>query len=374
MQSHQASENKTIAPQTYKAPNPYLIDYSDFGIVETLLYEISSFPNWLLGASLGRDIVFGKKVIKENIAEPLTEETIIKIEKEKPVSIQQHSINTHDDVCLDTVQLQYILNDKSDLHIIKFNGAGRFYETRLSEDVNDCVRLKATITAFNYRGSGQSTGTASSQTQLMTDGIAEVQRVLDQGVKPQNIILDGYSLGGCIASLVALHFHDRGIRVNLFNDRSIASFAAYITQKHVGSQSLQIQETYGKAVNVFSKMTNWELNATRAYLLIPDQYKGYLYIAEKSSDNPDNIGDGIVPWKATLHEAINNPADSPQYPERDNWVGQRNRGTHCYLMFAPRTVRNGHNAKRHELQWANHEGQTGQDAFEDFVKYLKPAG
>ena len=59
---------------------------------------------------------------------------------------------------------------------------------------------------------------------LVTDGIAQVQRVLDLGANPKNITLDGLSLGGGVADLlVAYHFHQLGKQVYLWNDRSFAT-------------------------------------------------------------------------------------------------------------------------------------------------------
>ncbi len=187
---------------------------------------------------------------------------------------------------------------------------------------NDANELKCNVIGFNYRGVIKSKRSPRSKEDLITDGIAQVQRLLQEGVSPQNIILKGHSLGGAIATLVAHHFHQHGQPINIFNDRSFSSITNYIVgniraTKHPeawGHPRIGHKETWGgKLLGYLAKpfvkfgvsLVKWEFNSGKAFRAIPLAYKDYLVVRTKYQDRTDDHqDDGVVVHYASIHAAL----------------------------------------------------------------------
>jgi hypothetical protein len=186
---------------------------------------------------------------------------------------------------------------------------------------SDARELKCDVIGFNLRGVSQSTGKPRSKNDLVTDGIAQVQRLLDDGADPENITLKGHSLGAGIATLVADHFHDHGIKVNVFNGRSFSTITNFVVgqirtaddrDKHTGHQ-----ETFGKKIlgwlaKPFTKfgvaLAKWEIDAESAYKNLPDSHKEYMVVRSSKADR-DRYGnqlkdDPVIPHYASLHASL----------------------------------------------------------------------
>lgn len=91
-------------------------------------------------------------------------------------------------------------------------------------------------TLWNYPGVGASAGNSSVQS-LVAAGVEQVKQLIKDGVKVENITLDGYSLGGAIAIQVAKQLYAEGIFVNLQLDRTFASNSAFVPG-HIDSRGL----------------------------------------------------------------------------------------------------------------------------------------
>lgn len=85
------------------------------------------------------------------------------------------------------------------------------------------THLEATAICFNYRGIDQSRGIVWTEQDMIDDVLAQVQRLIDLGAKPENICLDGMCLGGAIATLAASQLHCQNCPVKLNNERSFRS-------------------------------------------------------------------------------------------------------------------------------------------------------
>ena len=150
---------------------------------------------------------------------------------------------------------------------------------------------------------------------------------------------------------MAKHFHDLGMRVNLFNDRSFSSVSSagtrILAEGRVRESMVELLETstYSSVV-----IADWAINAADAYNAIPANCKGYMYVDAKCEDNK---GDGVIPHKASLHKALE---------------GVRGQSGNRYRMFAPTDLlSSGHNARRVELISPDLI-QTGEEIFDQFVK------
>lgn len=100
--------------------------------------------------------------------------------------------------------------------IIRFNGNGEFYERNLDGSILHANGVDANILVFNYRGVGESKCPPKRPEDLIADGEACVKYLLSKGVKEENILIHGLSLGGGVGSQVA-SLHEK---IGLINERS----------------------------------------------------------------------------------------------------------------------------------------------------------
>ncbi|WP_454785704.1 hypothetical protein [Legionella sp. WA2024007413] len=226
---------------------------------------------------------------------------------------ERHTIETHDGVQLDTLQINHSsqeeLPSQYRTYIINFNCNFKAYEQNIGEMQNNARELKTNVIGFNYRSVSLSNGRASSIRHLITDGIAQVQRLLDQGVPPENITLNGLSIGGAVSTIVAWYFHQLDYKVNLFNDRSFSS-----TEKLVLSHLEATNKSlFAAVVNPVIKAVaptllhwaDWEVNAYQAFKEIPAEYKEYMLIrTHKTQRTEETKDDHAIPFNGSLHAAL----------------------------------------------------------------------
>jgi pimeloyl-ACP methyl ester carboxylesterase len=294
----------------YTAPKPEYL-WSDL-LVSLVLFPLKA-TQWVLNPILGR---LGSWIILQN--QNMDAATIARYKaatlKNKTIDNKERFlINTHDGASLDTFQIR---TKNSNKYIIYFSGIGGVLDQFSYQMSEDAEVLKCNTIAFSYRGVGFSTGKATSFEDLVTDGIAQVQRLLDKNILPENIMLNGQSMGGSVATLVAKYFHDRGQRVYLYNDRSFSSFTnvavgqirtfcccgpdEYFLLKCIGWIFKPI--IYG-----FLWLSKWEVDAAGAYQSIPDAYKKYTVIRsprELRNSRNNCKDDSWIPHYASLHKGI----------------------------------------------------------------------
>lgn len=210
-------------------------------------------------------------------------------------------------------------------HIIYFQGNAARYENALTEMQADAFKLGATVIGFHHSNFGRSgllsaegklrTITPTSQTQLVQEGVAQVQRLLDKGVISDHIVLYGHSLGGGIATLVAWHFHQQGMTIKIYNDRSFSSISKQATEMILPlspepSTTLQKMANILKQVGSFFiksiiKLTDWDLSsgsvihklAAWDYCVIRDTTKNRDHQVVKQTN------DNVIEYEASLHRA-----------------------------------------------------------------------
>lgn len=320
----------------YQAPNPFLDQSS------------GSFSQ-----SIGRLVLPAQKNSPKvaNLLPPM------ELIRGNDIALQYGLIETHDKAVLDTVVLQPNSNvgkSSSEQHyILKFNGNNGFYQDSLHTYVHEVKELGVTIVGFNYRGVDCSQKTPTCFHDLVTDGIAQVQRLLDSGVDSKKITLDGFSLGGAVATLVASYFHKNGKPVYLWNDRSFASLSG-AALGIVEIQTIGLLSTLA-ILPVWGALTSakWEVSVVQAYLSIPDEYKAHAYIAKKSECS---LGDGVIADTINLHHSVK--------------IDEKKRGVNTgYKMYAQNTLfGRGHNRNRIHLTSADNPDETAEDVFVNFMR------
>ena len=185
----------------------------------------------------------------------------------------------------------------------------------------------------------------------MTDGIAQVNRLLlEKKISPDNILLDGHSLGGSVAVMVAKHFHDKGIKVYVWNDRSFSSLA-----RAAGGIVANVVTTLPEsslACSSYSilKPLGWQVDAANAYKKIPYTHKGYM-VVDKASARGE--GDAVISQKASLHEGVRKAEERSGH----------NTGYSFFHRSQP-----GHNLSRKSLKQCDEPQTNAQTVYENFVK------
>lgn len=315
----------------YEAPNPYPVKTSWFGSL------FSSSTSSLSSPSLGKLIL------------PAQQYRILDEEKleSKEVDVSRGEIQTHDGATLRTVILTPHAEAKKEEHgkkyIIKFNGNGGLYQYRMQEFADEAEKLSVSVVGFNYRNVSGSTIEPKEFQDLVTDGIAEVQRLLDQGVASENILLDGHSLGGAVATKTAEHFHKTRKPLYLINDRSFATLpkaAAGI----ISSESIETSSAFSLA-GVMAP-AGWGCDAASAYEMIPPKYKLYLTVVPEKEKS---VGDGVISSKSSLHSTV--------APHEAKKTG--------YLFYSGKHA--GHNMPRAGLFSKDDPRITAQQVCENFV-------
>lgn len=238
---------------------------------------------------------------------------------EDTLTCSKLAITTHDGACLDTFEIknnnQSHLEPKYQKYVIYFGGNLTHYEYNIDSLKEDARNLKANVVGFNLRGVGKSTGKAQSKDNLVTDGIAQVQRLIDQGVSPENIILNGHSLGGAIATLVAKHFHGLKQPINLFNSRSFSSITDFLVGyiRLLGKPKLGHKERLGGIVlgwlakpiiKFVVSLVNWEIDAGSAFKKIPEAYREYIVVRTNKKNREKAMDDAVIPHYASIHKAL----------------------------------------------------------------------
>lgn len=230
-----------------------------------------------------------------------------------------HTVITHDGARLATLEIEPMsqknFEPKNKKYIINFVGNMMCYEDIIKTIQTDAKALQCNVIGFNFRGVNKSTGCARSTKDLVTDAIAQIQRLLDQGVLPGNITLKGYSIGAAIATLAAHHLHQQGHTVNIFNDRSFSSITNILVG-HIRTEfsgSGHMETTLGKCLGWVAKpfikfaivLCGWEINAGDAFIALPKENRDYMLVrTNKQARSEEHYDDIVIPHYASIRTAL----------------------------------------------------------------------
>lgn len=337
----------------YQAPNPYPRLKQDFlgGL----------FSGWLL--SSGSETI-GKLILPAQKDKPLIigEADLQKIKLMFSVTIDYGFVETHDGASLDSVEIIPKKTENTPINqqrfIIKFNGNGGQYLKFMEEFAADANTIGATVIGFNYRGVAQSIKPPKVFQDLITDGIAQVQRLLYMGAKPENILLDGHSIGGAVATKVAHHFHQLGIHVYIWNDRSFSTLSKAAGGILAPSLPGMLHDTAQASIQMIAstsvmRPSGWEVDVATAYMSIPAPYKGYMVVHK-------DPGDEAISQRASLDESV----------KEHEKQQQRTTGYTVTVLPSLSLFRVRHTLNRKDLVLKDDPEQSGQTLFAKFADKL----
>lgn len=309
------------------------------------------------------------------------------------MTCEKHTVITHDGAELDTFEVthpsQKDIDPKYQKYIINLVGNGMSYTQIPYEMLDDAKELEANVVGFDLRGVNQSTGQPQSKDDLVTDCIAQVQRLLDKGVSPQNITLKAHSLGAGIASLVAHHFHQQGKPINIFSSRSFSNITDFVIGhmrlkrdedgNALGQEETTVGKIIGWLVKPFIKLgvliTNWEINAAKAFRNIPEQYREYIAVRSRKGIRADRIDDALIPHYASIYNSLKDERRSKkavfdkQIAETDDTAqlkAARKRVGSVRKMETEYALDNGHNER-----WDDIKNRYGVNALQFFRQFVR---
>lgn len=113
-------------------------------------------------------------------------------------------------------------------HIVNFFGANTYYEGNFRDMANEANATGATIYGFNYPGFNSSNGKVKEFADLVDSGVAVINKLLDQGIRPDDIVLQGDCFGAAVAEKVKQHFKEHETHLRTVNSNSFVSFESAI--------------------------------------------------------------------------------------------------------------------------------------------------
>ncbi|NGX53456.1 MAG: Multifunctional-autoprocessing repeats-in-toxin [Chlamydiae bacterium] len=220
--------------------------------------------------------------------------------RDNKASAEQITVETADGVKLDTLvwhnSEQERLPADQQKWIIHFNGNCMCYEERLDSLKELSNDSGASVYLFNYRGVMRSEGSFERTHDLVVDGEALVQYLLNQGVREDNILIHGLSLGGAAGVEVAANHR----RMHHCNERSLSTIPNFL--KGMLTTTLlprRLAHGLGSLVGKIVEMSGHRFDSVKHYRKI-DGNKFLIYCAQ----------DEVMNHPAGLYLKVNESAEN----------------------------------------------------------------
>lgn len=138
---------------------------------------------------------------------------------------------------------------ESKKYVIWLNGLGEDYEGKLTEACIYADKVQANILLFNYRGCGDSTTDGPTKPKdLVTDTLAMIAFLTEQGIEAEDIVIHGFSLGGGVGAQATQQIQG----ISHINDRSYSTFSKAIREFASEKFKEKIGETAANVIGVLS--------------------------------------------------------------------------------------------------------------------------
>jgi effector protein SdbA len=232
------------------------------------------------------------------------------VDQPKKTKLEFFTLETPDGAVLDSVE---VAGDKEHLKpiserkfVVSCMARDQNYVNWIKDFKHSAKQIGCTVVGFNYRGIDYSKGMVWTQENLINDALAQVQRLLALGAKPENIGLEGMSIGGAVATLTAARLHEQGIKVKLYNERSFRSLPRLITGYILPPPNsnpwnpinwlryIAAGIVHAIILPIFW-IVGWHMDAGSAWNKIPQEYKNFSVARDHSDyDSENHEEDGII--------------------------------------------------------------------------------
>ena len=187
-------------------------------------------------------------------------------------------------------------------YIICINGRDSLFadDDKPSQMQEDSIATDAAVMSINMPNMGNSKGSSRRAKDLVIVTTDLVNSLIIGGVKPENIILKGHSLGGAIATVTAANLHQEKRPVRLFVDRSFSSLSNVMSDKFTtiwGGKLL-----FKPVIDYLLSLAGWNIDSATAWHTIPDEYKTYVTIQGRAGHQQEEKRyDGVITDSGALH-------------------------------------------------------------------------
>lgn len=268
---------------------------------------------------------------------------------------------------LDSISLKPLNSENTDghgLHIINFFGRGEYYEMNFRDMAKQANASGATIYAYNPPGMNTSTGQVRELNDLINAGIAQINDLLQQGIHPDQIILQGNCLGAAVAEEVNKHFQRKvDIQFRRINSNSFKSLNSLLTHLYplLGKRKVKSK------VKKFLQHTGW-YTRPGADFIDTNPYKVYMNRPEDKTIKPAAQMQSKVA-KEKLKETSQEEIDA-EYEAHRKWLDE-----HAAMELIKEEVdakdlqKNIHEMDLYQLQSVNTNEQC--TAYEFINRYIR---
>ncbi|MBM3201543.1 MAG: hypothetical protein FJZ56_03950 [Chlamydiae bacterium] len=156
--------------------------------------------------------------------------------------------------------------------LVMMTGRRGSYELNLDAYANYAKHMGVRVLGFNWKGVGNSEAATLDGESMIQDGLTVVNKLLELGVKPENICIYAHSLGGGVGSNVAKRLQDEGHLVGFVSDRSFAD-ARDVVRTH-----LDFIPGLKQGVSFLTSLW-WDLEAAKNFISLKG-FKGIVYSKE----------------------------------------------------------------------------------------------
>ena len=242
------------------------------------------------------------------------------------------------------------------INIVNFFGRLEYYECNFRDMAREAHATGATIHAFNPPGMNSSTGQVNEFKDLVNAGIAQINKLLEKGVHPDKIILQGNCMGAAVAEEVNDHFKKNlGIEFRRINSNSFKSMNALLTYLYPALSFIKDK------VKKLLEYTGWQSTPGKLFNET-DPYKAYMSRQNDETIKPDaKMRKKIEKMQKKQKEANSEPKpyDTPR-----EWLDQ-----HSEMVLDIAKFSKDKNTNPHELDLYKLKSAKDNTTAFDFINY-----
>lgn len=296
---------KVKASTAHTLAKTYYDDQSIFSQLKSLLSRPSNHSE--IKHTVLPALTFSKDLFFVNETKRLEAQFYEKVDKDSELSVSLLEIIQWDGATIETMELQHSAQLEKPASLQKYMiflvGNGMCMQD-MYQDIRRCtLDTQYNAISFNYRGIMRSEGKLTSQVDLVYDAISQIERLRQQGVKPENITLIGHSLGAAIATLASYVYFKLNMPIRLFNGCSFSSFAEMIYHHDLLEGK---SESFALNHKKQFEDNNFAIEVAKYFKALPEESKDYIVIKPKKMPDrsTDGVEDGVIPRPASLHASL----------------------------------------------------------------------